>query len=48
MCFAAQSNNAGFESRAARFFMAHDAKTGKNVSKELKMYQKVIKYDKCP
>jgi hypothetical protein len=31
----------------ARFFLVHDTKTGKNVPKEHKMYQMVIKYPKC-
>jgi hypothetical protein len=31
-------------SRVARFFLAHDTQTGKNVPNEYKMYQMVIKY----
>jgi hypothetical protein len=28
--------------------LVHDTKTGKNVPREHKMYQMVIKYPKCP
>jgi hypothetical protein len=32
----------------ARFFLAHDTKTGKNVPNEHKMHQMVEEYYKCP
>jgi hypothetical protein len=34
-------------SRVARFYIARDTKTRKNVPNEHKMYQMVIKYPKC-
>jgi hypothetical protein len=43
----AQLNSKQLSTRVARFFMVHDATTGKNVPNEHKMYQIVIKYPKC-
>jgi hypothetical protein len=34
--------------RVARFFLARDTKTSKNVPNERKMYQMIIEYSKCP
>jgi hypothetical protein len=34
--------------RVARFFLEHDTNTGKNVTKEYKMYHLVIKCPKFP
>jgi hypothetical protein len=35
-------------SRVARFFLVLDTKTGKNGPTRHKMYQRVIKFPKCP
>jgi hypothetical protein len=40
--------NSGLIIRVARFFLAKDTKSRKNVPNEHKMYQMVIKYSKCP